>query len=67
MHMDDAESVAKFVAARIERMRTAHELTQAMLSRSFEQIAASEALLKREIPAVWHPDPTGTPPIRAPD
>lgn len=67
MGSDGAEWIARSVAAKIERMRAAHELTQAMLSRSFEQIATSEALLKREIPSVWHPDPAATPPIRALD
>jgi hypothetical protein len=57
MSPDDAEWIAKYVAARIERMRAADELTREMLCRSYEQLAKSEELLKLSVPVVWHPGP----------
>jgi hypothetical protein len=57
MSTDDAEWIASYLAVRIERMKAAHELTREMLSRSYEQLAKSEELLKFGVPAVWHPEP----------
>ncbi len=57
MSNDDAEWFARCMVAKIERIRAANELAREMLSRSYEQLAKSEALLRLGVPAVWHPEP----------
>jgi len=57
MSTDDAEWIASYLAAEIERMRAAHALIREMLNRSYEQLAKSEELLKLGVPRVWHPEP----------
>lgn len=45
------------LTVRLERLKAANELTREMLRRSYEQLAISKDLLKRDVPKVWHPEP----------
>jgi hypothetical protein len=55
---DDAvEWIAEYIAAKMERLRAANELTKEQLRRSYRQIALSEELLRAPIPKVWRPKP----------
>ncbi|WP_245283344.1 hypothetical protein [Bradyrhizobium sp. WSM2793] len=49
--------LANTIAARIERIKAANELTNEQLRKSYLQLGLSEALLQLPVPKVWRPDP----------
>ncbi|MGY8706127.1 hypothetical protein RAD16_10345 [Bradyrhizobium sp. 18BD] len=49
--------LAKTIAARIERIKAANELTNEQPRKSYLQLGLSEALLQLTVPKVWRPDP----------
>ena len=57
MSFSEREWMEYWFAIRLERMRAADEVTRALLSRSYEQLAKSKDLLKLPPPKVWHPEP----------
>jgi hypothetical protein len=52
-----AEWVARFEAAKLERIRAGNQLTRDLLQKSRKQLALSEKVLKLPVPKVWHPEP----------
>ncbi|MDE1936762.1 hypothetical protein [Bradyrhizobium sp.] len=51
--------IATRIAAKLDRLRHSHNVTQEQLRKSIQQIAFSEELLNLPAPNVWHPELPG--------
>jgi hypothetical protein len=56
MPEDAAEWMARFAAAKLDRLRAGNERTLEQLRKTCKQLALSEKALRLPVPKVWHPE-----------